>query len=141
MTSAANFAGNMPTGEGLPFFVAPANTLSVIGLDRNAWLLYELSRFRRICKSVFSARPCTEWIAVERKAHKLVESVLAYLEFRLISARSGLTFGKAWRFDPEIVALNNAINFIHQAQLSNKSCPCAYCAGKPFYGQAFRKAA
>jgi hypothetical protein len=70
----------------------------------------------------------------ERPAHRLVECVRAYLDFRLTSRQSTLRVGyREYRFDPEVVALNNAINFLNQAQVAEDSCPCVYCAGAPFY--------
>jgi hypothetical protein len=106
-------------------------------------LLLGLFRFRNICKKVLAHLPGSALIgrllglpmsAPNRPAHKLIVCVKAYLEFRLASRESCLRVGyREFRWDAEAVALRNAINYINQAQISEESCPCPYCAGAPFY--------
>jgi hypothetical protein len=102
-------------------------------------LLLGLFRFQNTCKKILAALSPSRILrrllmSDERPAHKLVECARAYLEYRLASRRSYLGAGlRVWRWDPEVVALNNALNFLNQAQSSTQPCTCVYCAGAPFY--------
>lgn len=128
---------------------APANRTTETGIalcekpgSVNPSAYLDLLTFKKFCKKLLSAafQGCLSLSAVvrrsgqDRQAHKLVEVIISRLETELVSVRSFLPPGIiAWRWDPEVVALNNAINLINQAQLWEKPCVCVYCAGAPFY--------
>jgi len=127
--------GAKPSGDAHP----TADILPAIPEDnqRSADGLLALLRFKKFCKAALTALSLGGLISMsdpDRPAHRLVECVRAYLEFRLASRESQLRVGyREFRWDPDAVALRNAINFLNQAQVCEKACPCAYCAGAPFY--------
>jgi hypothetical protein len=119
----------------------PTTEIEVVAREKlSDDLLFGLFRFRNTCKKLLAALASSGIIRPrhmcdsERSARKLVEVIVARLDAELLSVRSFLPPGiLVWRFDPTVVALNNAINYINQAQLETRPCACVYCAGAPFY--------
>jgi hypothetical protein len=120
----------------------PTTDIEVVDRDSVNYSYLGALGFKKFCKNLLAIAfhgcltlgNAVRRSGLDRPAHKLVEVIISRLDAELVSVRSFLPPGiLLWRFDPEVVALNNAINLVNQAQTETRPCSCCYCAGAPFY--------